>query len=152
MEMKSGMMSDVRMGLKRNENPKPVTRRAALVLLLLITGCEKPTKGMVSGTVLVDNVPAKSGSIAFFPVDERSTTAGGEIVDGQYAAEVPFGKFKVEIRVPKVIGQKKLYNTPNSPVMPLLEESLPVNYNDETELTIDVEPGENQRDFQLSTQ
>jgi hypothetical protein len=119
--------------------------------LLVAAGCEKPTKGVVSGTVMVDNMPAKSGSIAFFPVDERSTTAGGEIVDGRYEAEVPFGKFKVEVRVPKVVGEKKLYNTPNSPIQPLLEESLPAKYNDETELTIEVVPGENQRDFQLST-
>jgi hypothetical protein len=121
------------------------------MIALLIAGCEKPTKGVVTGTVTVDNVPAKSGSIAFFPLDQKSTTAGGEILDGQYAAEVPFGKFKVEIRVPKVVGEKKLYNTPNSPIMPLLEESLPAKYNDQTELTIVVEPGENQQDFQLGT-
>jgi hypothetical protein len=119
--------------------------------LLFAVGCEKPTKGVVSGIVTVDDVPAKSGSIGFFPVDERSTTAGGEIVDGRYEAEVPFGKFNVEIRVPKVVGEKKLYNTPNSPIMPLLEESLPAKYNDQTVLTIDVGPGENRRDFQLST-
>jgi hypothetical protein len=73
------------------------------------------------------------------------------MVDGRYSAEVPFGEFRVEIRVPKVVGEKKLYNTPNSPIMPLLEESLPAKYNDQTRLTIEIEPGETQRDFQLST-
>jgi hypothetical protein len=122
-----------------------------LAIALLVAGCEKPTKGVVSGMVTVDGAPAKSGSIAFFPVDEKSTTAGGEIRDGRYTAQVPFGKFKVEIRVPKVVGQKKLYNTANSPIMPLLEETLPPKFNDQTELTIDVAPGENQRDFDLKT-
>jgi hypothetical protein len=34
---------------------------------------------------------------------------------------------------------------------PLMDESLPAKYNDASELTIDVKPGEGQQDYQLST-
>jgi hypothetical protein len=126
-------------------------RGAALSAVLAMAGCGKPTIGIVSGTVTVDGTPAKSGSIAFFPVDRKSRTTGAEIVDGQYTAQVPLGTSKVEIRVSKVVGQKKLYDTPNSPIQPLLEEMLPAKYNDQTELTVDVQPGNNQQDYRLKT-
>ena len=91
------------------------------------------------------------GSIAFFPVDGRSTTSGAEILDGQYTATVPLGASKVEIRVPKVTGQKKLYDTPDSPIKEMMTESLPTKYNDATELTLDVTRGEIRQDYELTT-
>ena len=69
-----------------------------------IAGCAKSNLGTVKGTITVDGSPAKSGSIAFFPVDRKSSTAGSEIVDGKYTAKVAPGVAKVEIRVPKVMG------------------------------------------------
>lgn len=122
-----------------------------LLAALLMSGCAEPTTGVVTGTITVDGRPAKSGSIAFFPVDGKSITAGAEILDGEYTAEVPLGASKVEIRVSKVVGERKLYDAPNSPIKPLLAEALPARYNDETELRLDVQPGENRKDFQLTT-
>ena len=124
---------------------------AVLIAMVLIAGCAKPNFGVVTGMVTVDGSPAKGGSIAFFPVDRKSSTAGAEIVDGKFTAQVPLGVSNVEIRVPKVIGEKKLYNTPDSPMKRVLAESLPPKYNDETEITLDVQLGENRRDFQLTT-
>jgi hypothetical protein len=124
-----------------------------LVSLLVVAGCSdgKPTKGDVVGTVTVDGVPAELGAIAFLPVDGQSATAGGSIEKGQYEARVAPGKMKVEIRVSKVVGQKKLYDTPDSPVQPVMEEVLPAKYNDATELVVEVTPGPNQHDFELTT-
>lgn len=124
---------------------------AACCAVSTIAGCGKANVGTVSGTVIVDGSPAKSGSIAFFPVNKKSPTAGAEIHDGEYLARVPLGTSKVEIRVSKVVGQKKLYNTPNSPIRPVLEESLPAKYNDESTLTLDVQSGANKQDYQLMT-
>ena len=124
----------------------------ALGLLALCAGCEdRSNLGVVTGTITVDGAPPKTGSIAFFPADGKASTAGGEIIDGKYSTRVAFGSSRVEIRVPKVVGQKKLYDTPDSPVKSVLAESLPARYNDQTTLTIDVERGENQKDFALST-
>src|SRR5690242_7694097 len=90
--------------------PIAVSLCAAICAVSSIAGCNKSNVGTVSGTVTVDGSPAKSGSIAFFPVNKKSPTAGAEIRDGEYLARVPLGTSKVEIRVPKVVGQKKLYN------------------------------------------
>jgi hypothetical protein len=124
---------------------------AMMAAVLLVGGCDEPTSGVVTGVVAVDGAPAKEGAIAFFPTNGKSRTAGAEIIDGQYTAEVALGPSKVEIRVPKVVGEKKLYDTADSPIKKLMAESLPARYNDETELTIDIQPGENKRDFTLTT-
>jgi hypothetical protein len=84
-------------------------------------------------------------------VDGAAPTVGGDIVDGKYSVDVPIGQSKVAIRVPRVVGQRKLYDTPDSPVQPTMEETLPAKFNDETELTLDVKPGETQGDFDLKT-
>jgi len=127
--------------------------RHALVLstLALASGCGggDPTRGEVKGTVIVNGQPAETGAISFTPVDGNSPTSGGKIVAGEYSVEVPFGMSKVAIRVPKVVGERKLYDTPDSPVQPLMAESLAPEFNDRTELTLDVKPGVNERVFDL---
>jgi hypothetical protein len=126
-------------------------RIPVLLTALLISGCGKSNVGVVTGRISVDGTPAKSGSIAFFPVNRKSSTSGAEIVDGRYAAKVALGTATVEIRVPKVVGQKKLYDTRDSPIKQLMAESLPRKYNDETELKLDVLPGKNVQDYDLKT-
>ena len=123
-----------------------------LLAAFLIAGCSKSNLGVVTGTISVDGAPAKSGSIAFFPTNRKSSTAGSEIVDGRYTAKVALGAAKVEIRVPKVVGKKKLYDRPDSPMKEVLSESLPRKYNDETELKLDIHAGENVQDYELATQ
>ena len=120
--------------------------------LLLGVGCsEPPNTAKVSGSVSVDGVAVENGSIGFFPLDGMSSTAGAAIKSGRYTAQVPFGKSKVEIRVPKIVGEKKLYDTDNSPVQSIMAESLPPKYNDESELQIDVELGMPEQNFDLKT-
>jgi hypothetical protein len=115
-------------------------------------GCSKDsTTAEVSGSVTVDGEPAKIGSIGVFPVDGNSPTAGGAIKDGQYMTKVPLGEAKVEIRVSKVVGQKKLYDTPDSPMQDIMVEILPDKFNNESELRIDVQPGTNKQDYDLPT-
>ena len=114
-------------------------------------GCSDPNIGIVSGMVLVDDAPA-NGSISFVPTNGKTAPQGGEIVDGAYEVTLPIGDAKVEIRVSKVVGEKKIYEQdPNSPVQDVLAEALPARYNDETELTYDVPSGKSTKDFDLST-
>ncbi len=141
------------------EYPPTATRRipprlgctAVLIAALLVAGCGKSNVGTVSGTVTVDGEPAKTGSIVFYPQNKKARTAGAVIDNGRYTTEVALGTAKVEIRVPRVVGQTKLYDAAKSPVKPILAEALPPKYNDQTELTIDVQPGTNQHDFPLTT-
>jgi len=118
-----------------------------------VLGCSKqdPNRGQVTGLVEVDGQPAAEGAIAFTPIDGNSAASGGEIVNGRYAVPANIGPSKVAIRVPKTVGERKLYDTPDSPVRKIQEESLPAQYNDETTLTYDVKPGDNEKNFSLKT-
>lgn len=125
---------------------------AVVLFVVAATGCGGDGLAEVRGTVTVDGESAKVGAITFIPVDGAGQTAGAKIVDGAYAARVAPGTFKVEVRVSKVVGERKSYQAPDAPVKQILAESLPPRYNDESELTLEVQPGENQKDYQLTTQ
>jgi hypothetical protein len=101
--------------------------------------------------VLVDGQPVALGAVSFSPLDGQSSSSGGKIVDGQYSVKASTGTAKVAIRVPKVIGERKVYKTPDSPTQQILKESLPPEYNDRTTLTFDVKAGVNEHNFELTT-
>jgi hypothetical protein len=137
---------------------------AALIAALgVLAGCtsDGPPVGHVSGQVTVDGQVAVEGSsIDFIPTDGKSPTAGDRIEAGQYAADVPVGRAKVSIRVPRPLAGSAPATAGPGPGGPspggpggggLIEESLPPKYNDATELTIDVQPGKNVKDWDLTT-
>lgn len=130
--------------------------RTRLVLVgaafLFALGCSEPTTGTITGMVLIDGKPAETGAVTLIPVSRKGRTAGSEIIDGRYSAVASLGEMRVEIRVPVVVGQKKLYDAPDSPVRPLMEERLPPRYNDQSELTVEIVPGETEHDFKLTTE
>ena len=104
----------------------------------------------VTGTVTIDGEPAENGSISFIPVDGLSSTTGASITKGKFTSDAPIGESKVEIRVPKVVGKKKLYDTPESPVQDVMAEVLPAKYNESTELRFTAQKGNNEKNFELS--
>lgn len=138
-------------------NPRPILATPSLsrcilwLALAAAVGCSDPSMGTVNGTLLVDGQAPPEATIAFFPTDGKSRQVGCDIIHGKFSTQVPVGISKVEISVSKVVGQKKLYDTPDSPVQPLLDEVLPKKYNEESELTIDVKPGTNEPVFDLKT-
>ena len=117
----------------------------------LCVGCAEPTTGTISGTVTIDGDLPETGYIGFTAIDGKTGPAGTEITDGKYTVTLPLGDAKVAIRVPMVVGKQKLYDTADSPVQDITEERLPARYNDETELTYTIEPGEATKDFELTT-
>jgi len=123
---------------------------ALAICTVFAAGCDGSKFAEVSGTVTVDGTPVETGSITFLPADGMTPTAGGEIKDGKYNVQVPIGLMKVSISVPKVIGKKKIYPTPESPEMPITKEALPERYNEKTELTLEVKSGANPKDWELS--
>jgi len=134
-----------------------LVRSLSLLTLLSFSavapGCSKqnPNRGQVTGTVEVDGQPAATGSISFTPIDGNTAGTGGSITDGRYVVDANIGPSKVAINIPKVVGERKLYNTPDSPKMPITEEALPPQYNEQTTLTYDVKPGSNEKNFSLKT-
>ena len=122
-----------------------------LLAVLLAPGCSSNADSVVTGSVTVDGKPADHGAITFFPTDGKARTAGTQIISGKYTGHVPVGVQKVEIHLPKVIGRKKLYNTPDSPLEDITDESLPARYSSQTELQLEVKTGINEKDFNLTT-
>jgi hypothetical protein len=124
-----------------------------LVLCLLVcVGCAPDAKiARMRGEVTINAQPVERGSIAFFPVDGNTKVTGTEIVAGKFSSEIPVGESKVEIRVPRKTGTKKLYDTPDSPTQDTFEEVLPEKYNSKTELRVTAKPGTNQQNFALTT-
>ena len=123
------------------------------LLSVVVLGCDSgPPMGDVEGVVTVDGTPAAAGAITFTPTDGQRAPAGGEIKNGKYAVRVAVGPCKVELRVPKKIGEKKLYgNDPNSPTAPEFEESLPEKYNDNTDLKHDVAAGKTTKNWEAKS-
>jgi len=130
--------------------------RAAISLLVALgacceSGCAGGTKAKLHGKVALDGQPIATGSISFVPVDGKGRTTDAAIQDGQYTAEVPLGSQRVEIRARKVVGTRKLYDTPDSPTREVFEETIPAQFNSRSKLTQDVKPGDHQVDFELKS-
>jgi hypothetical protein len=122
------------------------------VLPLLFIGCGPESKmATINGTVTIDGKAPATGSISFVAVDGLTPNTGTTITDGKFTSEVPIGESKVEIRVSKVVGKKKLYDTPDSPEQEIMEEILPAKYNEQTELRVTAQKGVNEKNFDLTT-
>ena len=105
----------------------------------------------VTGRVTLDDKPIEKGLIQFLPTDGSGSSAASEIRRGEYQVDVPIGKKRVEVTSPKVIGQQKAYDTPESPVMDLLEEQIPVEYNARSQLNANVSREQKTFDFPLKS-
>lgn len=124
----------------------------ALMCVLVTAGCaKKSNKGTVTGKVTLDGQRVNAGLIKFLPVDGMTPTADTAITDGKYNASVPPGDKKVSISAPVVTGQRRMYETPNSPMIDETKESVPVRYNAQTTLTYSVTAGSQEKDFELTS-
>lgn len=123
-----------------------------LAAVLFAAGCaDDDGTGEVVGTVTLDGKPLDTGAVQFAPTDGKSPTAGAPIRAGRFTARVPTGEMTVRVTAPKVVGKRKLYDTPDSPEMPVTEELLPAKYNAKSELKTVVRPGRNAVTFDLTT-
>jgi hypothetical protein len=126
------------------------------VMMLVVgslAGCQRgPAVGTVEGEVTLDGQPLKEGRIALTPLDGQSQTAGATITDGKFALEAPATSMKVEINANRVIGKRRVYeDSPQSPVVDVVEELIPPRYNINSELTLEVKPGPQQAKFELKS-
>ena len=129
---------------------KPYFRFAFVCALLLVSGCgPESLVGEIHGTASIDGKPIEKGSIAFVPSMGQGPSGGGEIKGGKYSCEGALGDCKVEIRVPKSVGKRKLYDTPDSPEQETFAEVLPPKFNEATELTVEIKKGRNEKNWDL---
>ena len=129
---------------------------SALFLLALLAGCggDSADRARVYGTVTFDSVPIEEGSITFIPADgTRGPTSGGEIKVGRYDISQTkgpmIGTSRVEIR-----GSRNTGKQIQSPLGGMIDERIdivPPIYHEQSTLKRQIQPGDNQLDFDLKT-
>ncbi|MDB5344965.1 MAG: hypothetical protein JWP89_3342 [Schlesneria sp.] len=120
--------------------------------VVAVYGCGKSDSNSktLTGSVTLGGKPVEKGSINFIPKDGKTVTVGSKIVNGQYSASIPFGDKRVEIRAPKVTGQRSAYEgDPNSPKIDIVTELIPGRYNSQSELSFTVDAKSDKGDFAL---
>lgn len=113
----------------------------------LLAGCGKSEFETVTGTVTFDGQPLPDGDILFQPADPKYGPDAGKINDGKFTLPVRPGSRKVEIRAVRMVPGKKGPMGEDAH-----EDYIPAQYNDNTTLTADVQPGsKNEFSFQLTS-
>jgi hypothetical protein len=129
-----------------------VLRRLVFLVGFAIVGCtSEPAKGTINGTVTFDGQPLKDGTVNFMPTDGKAQTASAAIIDGKFTASVPIHTMKVTFSAPKVVGKRKMYDTPDSPTVDDVEELLPAKYTTNSQLTVTVKGGIQMEKFDLTS-
>jgi len=121
----------------------------AAVLALIPTGCggsaDRPPLGQVHGRVTLDGKPLAKVAVVFQPVDgpgrqsSAVTDANGDYVLKYIRDDLGATVGKNSVRISKQKGHD------------LETETVPLKYNQQTTLTVDVQPGENEIPFDLTS-
>ncbi|MDO4570855.1 MAG: hypothetical protein Q4D38_10755 [Planctomycetia bacterium] len=115
-----------------------------LTLLVFASGCGgAPPTGNVSGTIQWKKQPLERGMIEFLAESDGRSYAA-EIANGAFQIELPVGKMKsVRIYGYKKIGERPRYiGDPNSPMEEITKQILPKEWNEESQITLEVVKGE----------
>ncbi len=120
-------------------------------LALLTTGCGGPKsdKLEMTGKVTFNGQPLSEGTITIEATDEMGGVDGGMIANGEYTVMTTPGEKLVKISAMKVVGQKKAYDTPDSPTEDIVQEIIPPKYNKRSELNVSVSEEATSHDFTL---
>lgn len=125
---------------------------AGILASVMLAGCGGSEIPMaeVEGEVKFDGQPIEWGTITFVPSDGKGPTTGGHITNGQFSVMVPPGAKRIEVSSPNVVGQRREFDTPDSPLIDVTKELLPADYNVNSTLLRDVELPKTRIDLDLS--
>jgi hypothetical protein len=121
-------------------------------LAMILAGCGDggPTLIPVKGKVSYDGKPLETGLVRFEPLDGKSASGkGGVIANGEYTALVPAGELLVKISSDKIVGKRKRYDMPDSPMDDVTEQVVPKKYNIDSKLKVNVQAKKDDLDFEL---
>jgi hypothetical protein len=122
-----------------------------LLALLTATGCG-PSKTIMEGTVTLDGIPIKKGTIMLMPTNGKGQTAGCGIAAGKYHTEVSPGLMQVRSTANRKEGKMPDPLNPGSGAMiDRYVDYVPEKYNEKTELEVTLKPGLNKHDFKLES-
>ena len=121
------------------------------IIPFLLLGCGSSDVASVVGTVEVNGQPLANGTISFGPAEGDGDAASATITNGAYEVRIAPGPKVIQITGPRVTGQRKAYEGPGAPMIDIIEESIPEQYNVRTTLKMDVQPGKNTKTWTLQT-
>jgi hypothetical protein len=130
-----------------------------LLLLAPLAGCGggNPHQGTVQGLVTLDTKPLDQGCIAFAPINgTHGMVVGGQISNGHYRLSTANGPAvgwnRVEIRSSRKTGRMIAKGLGGSGEMVEEQtESVPARFNSTSTLTIEIKPGDNVGNFEVTS-
>lgn len=131
---------------------------ACLLISLPSGGCSSDwPRAAIEGNVLLANArPLPSGIIRFLPIDDnQGKPAFAPISDGKYKLEVhagpAVGKNRVHITAFRKSANKiEVQDGPPGQLQEVDEQYIPVQYNVNSALVVDISATANKKDFNLS--
>jgi hypothetical protein len=116
-----------------------------VLLVMSVAGCAEPGPELapVTGRITLDSNPLEKADILFQPGDSKPPSAGRTDADGRYQLAYKRG----------VMGGSVGPNTVRitiSPDVVVSPPNIPARYNTESELTREVESGQNEFNFDLT--
>ena len=132
------------------------------MIILSVTCASAQNAGTVSGSVLKTEKPAEGATVSLLRAKDSSTVKLSasnkqgvftfeQIADGKYSATMPVGEKRLSISSSKVVGQRKMYEMPNSPMVDNTQELLPPKYNVQSTLTLTIKPGTQEQPLDLTS-
>lgn len=129
----------------------------ALIFGMLTVGCsgapsDAPKTHEVSGTVTLDGAPVAEGRMVFLDPAGMQKSYGTSIKAGKFSTAMTSGKKKVEITAMRESKDKKEPGPSGGPLVPVLEQYIPAEYNKKTMLEADIsDSGSNELTFDLKS-
>lgn len=126
-----------------------------LLVLGLFSGCfgntgDRPDTGMVTGVVTLDGSPVEGAIVTFQPSDGRPS-AGETDASGKYVLMYSVDVEGAKVGQHTVTISKEDQKFDADGELTSSKETLPKEYNYESELTEEVKAGENTIDFKLTS-
>jgi len=89
----------------------------------------------------------EKGVISFAPGDGTGAPATANVENGRYELRTTAGKKVVQISAPVVVDKRKEHPGKDAAWVDITSERLPPRFNSKSELTFDVQPGSNTKDW-----
>jgi hypothetical protein len=136
---------------------------AALVMAAGCGGSSGPERASVAGKVTLDGTPLAKGSISFIPTGATQGPAAGAVIEngayataqgtgpvlGEHRVEIIAFKAGKEATAPGIDGATAGPSAASG--APEMEAFIPEEYNKNSQLTLKVASGTNNKDFELKS-
>lgn len=125
---------------------------------LIAIGCggsgDRPDLGRVTGVVTMDDKPLSNAKVYFWPKEggrtSESTTDSAGKYELQYTLDAKGAQVGMcEVRVSTALDEQA--DEEGNVTQEAKDETVPAKYNDETELSFEVKPGDNTYDIKLKS-